>query len=293
MEVIPIAFDSMGVRSMATLVKAGNFSLFIDPGVALGPKRYGLPPHPIELEAERRFWEKVKEEASKCDAVVITHYHYDHHNPRDVNFLKGKTLLTKHPTQKINQSQRERAAFFLSKVKDACKVEYADGKEFEFEGVCVKFSEPVFHGTSSRLGYVVEVLVDDGKEKFLHTSDVEGPSLKHQLEFMIESSAETVFVDGPMTYMLGYRYSQASLEASINNLIELIERTNVIDLVLDHHLTRDLKWRETMSPVFQRGEESGVNVCSAAEYAGVEENLLEARRKELYEKGFDFRSPTL
>ena len=292
MEVKPVAFDSMGVRSMATLVKVKDFSLFIDPGVALGPKRYGLPPHPVELEAERRFWEEVKEKASKCEVIAITHYHYDHHNPRDVDFLRGKTLLVKHPSQKINQSQRKRAAFFLSKVEKFCKVEYADGREFEFDGVSLAFSQPVFHGTNSRLGYVVEVLVDDGKERFLHTSDVEGPSLKHQLEFMIESDAETVFVDGPMTYMLGYRYSQASLEASVNNLIELIERTGVKNLILDHHLTRDLKWREAMSPVFERGEESGVKVCSAAEYAGVEENLLEARRKELYEK-FGSRSATL
>ena len=291
MDIIPVAFDSMGVRSMATLVKSGDFSIFIDPGVALGPKRYGLPPHPVELEAERYFWERVKENASRCDVIVITHYHYDHHNPRDVSFLKGKTLLIKHPAEKINQSQRKRAAFFLSKIKGS-KVEYADGRTFEFDDVMVKFSEPVFHGTNSRLGYVVEVLVDDGRESFLHTSDVEGPSLKHQLEFMLESSAETVFVDGPMTYMLGYRYSASSLEASINNLRELMSRTDLKTLVLDHHLTRDLKWRDAMSRVFESGEEFGVKVCSAAEFRGLKDCLLEAMRKELYEGKveFDFRS---
>ena len=283
MEIIPVAFDSFGVRSMATLVNS-KVSIFIDPGVALGPKRYGLPPHPVELEAEKRFWQEVKEKAKNCEVVVITHYHYDHHNPGDIDFLRGKTLLVKHPTKNINLSQKKRASYFLSQVEKICSVEYCDGKTFEFDGVSISFSKPVFHGTNSKLGYVVEVLVDDGKEKFLHTSDVEGPSLRTQLEFMLESNAETVFVDGPMVYMLGYRYSSASLEASVNNLIELIDKTEVKNLILDHHLARDLNWRDKVSKVIEAGKEAGVNVCSAANFAGIEENLLEAKRKELYEK---------
>ncbi len=282
MEVIPVAFDSMGVRSMATCLKS-KISVFIDPGVALGPKRYGLPPHKLEIEEMKKAWERVKEFAEKCDVVVVTHYHYDHHNPKDVEFLRGKTLIVKHPEKNINKSQKNRAAFFLSQVKSICRVEYADGKDFEFDDVSLKFSKPVFHGTNDRLGYVVEVFVDDGKNSFLHTSDVEGPSLKEQLEFMLESNAETVFVDGPMTYMLGYRYSVESLKASIKNLQKLIEKTDIKNLILDHHLTRDLKWREAMKEVFRAGEDVGVNICSAAEFAGLEEKLLEARRKELYE----------
>ncbi|RUM34614.1 MAG: hypothetical protein DSY33_01705 [Archaeoglobus sp.] len=283
MEIVPVAFDSFGVRSMATFIKSET-SIFIDPGVALGPKRYGLPPHPLEFEAEKKFWHRVKEKVRACEVIVITHYHYDHYNPRDIEFLKGKTLLVKHPTENINRSQKRRASYFLSQINSICNVEYADGKTFEFNGVNLKFSNPVFHGTSSKLGYVVEVLVDDGNEKFLFSSDVEGPSLKNQLEFMIKSNAETVFIDGPMTYMLGYRYSSASLEASINNLIELIRRTDVKKLVLDHHLLRDLEWRKKVSKVIETGKDAGVCVCSAAEFAGYEENLLEARRKELYKE---------
>ena len=49
--------DSMGIRSMATLVEVGDEKIFIDASAALGPYRYGLPPHPLELEAlEKEFW---------------------------------------------------------------------------------------------------------------------------------------------------------------------------------------------------------------------------------------------
>jgi len=99
---------------------------------------------------------------------------------------------------------------------------------------------------------------------------------------MLEKSAEVVFIDGPMTYMLGYRFSQKSFESSIENLRRLIAETDIKTLILDHHLTRDLKWRERMQEVFRAGEEAGVKVESAAEFAGVEEELLEARRAELY-----------
>jgi hypothetical protein len=99
---------------------------------------------------------------------------------------------------------------------------------------------------------------------------------------MIECDADVVFIDGPMTYMLGYRYSEKLFQESLNNLAQLMEKTNLKRLVIDHHLTRDLKWKNKMDTIFKKGEEHGVNIQSAAEFAGMKEDLLEARRKELY-----------
>ena len=48
----------MGVRSLAT--KVGK--LLIDPAAALGPKRYSLPPHPLELSALKSSLKKINEE---------------------------------------------------------------------------------------------------------------------------------------------------------------------------------------------------------------------------------------
>ncbi|MET1124443.1 MAG: hypothetical protein ABWW66_04155 [Archaeoglobaceae archaeon] len=285
MKIRPIAFDSMGVRSMATLVES-DVGIFIDPGVSLAPSRYGLPPHEVEIKRMREKWEEIKEEVRKCDVAVITHYHYDHHNPNDVGIFEGKKLLIKHPKEKINRSQFGRAAYFLEKLKDVnVEVDYCDGKSYEFGNTYLEVSKPVFHGADSRLGFVVEVYVESGDNSFLFSSDVEGPNNEDQLSFMLEKSAKVVFVDGPMTYMLGYRFSRKAFEASVENLKRLVESTDVKKLVLDHHLARDLKWRERMSEVFSFAAQHGVEVLSAAEFAGVEEELLEARRKELYGKG--------
>lgn len=285
MEIIPLAFDSMGARSMCTYVETEEVRIIIDPGVALGPKRHGLPPHPLEYRRRDELWEKVKKYATLADIVVITHYHYDHHDPSEPEIYRDKVVLLKHPKEKINFSQKKRSAFFIKQLEEIPRsIDFADGKSYEFGNTILKFSQPVFHGTSDKLGYVIEVFVDDGKGSFLYSSDVEGPTQKHQLDFMLECNAEIVFIDGPMTYMLGYRFSGKSFEESLNNLIALIERTDIKKLVLDHHLTRDLHWVEKMSAVFEKGEEHGVKVTSAAKFAGLKEELLEAHRKDLYKK---------
>ena len=283
MKIVPVAFDSFGARSMATFVLTKKLGIMIDPSVALGPRRYGLPPHEKEVRRKEKLWERIKRYAEKANIIVVTHYHYDHHNPHEVEIFKNKTVLIKDPENKINRSQRGRSAFFLSQIEGVAReIIVADGKDFEFEGVALKFSQPVPHGTNDRLGYVLEVLVEE-KRRFLFTSDVEGLSLEEQLKEASRFDPDVVFADGPMTYMLNYRFSKKSLEKSIENLSKLMENTGVKKLVIDHHLTRDLKWRERMVEVFERGEEFGVKVMSAAEFAGIKENLLEARRKELYE----------
>lgn len=280
-KVVPIAFDSMGARSMATYVETRDVRIFIDPSVALGPKRYGLPPHKIELERKERLWNRIREYVIRSDLVVVTHYHYDHHNPNEVEILRGKRIFVKHPEEKINYSQKGRARRFLGMLKGIAEIEYADGKSVEIGNTIIEFSPPVPHGTDSKLGYVVMVLVDDGNERFIYTSDVEGASLEEQIAWLKEKDAETVFMDGPMTYMLGYRFSERSFKKSMENVSSLMAGS-LETVVLDHHLTRDLEWRDRIAEVIKSGEEYGVKVMSAAAYAGLKEELLEARRKELY-----------
>ncbi|MFP4557992.1 MAG: hypothetical protein ACLFO6_00715 [Archaeoglobaceae archaeon] len=284
MQITPLAFDSFGARSMCTFVGTDDVKVIIDPAVALGPKRYNLSPHPLELQKKGELWEKIKEYTAKSEVAVFTHYHYDHHNPDEPEMLNGKKVLAKHTTQKINKSQMNRGKYFLKQLGYTESVEFADGRSYQFGDTIIVVSPPVFHGTSEKLGYVIEVLIDDGEQRFLYSSDVEGPSIPAQIDFMIESDPHVVIIDGPMTYMLGFRYSQKALQESVNNLKKLIDNTEVKNLVLDHHLTRDLNWREKINEVISKGEDAGVEVQSAAEFAGIKENLLEARRKELYQK---------
>ncbi len=280
--IIPVAFDSMGVRSMATFIETEDIRIFIDPGVALGPRRYGLPPHPAEFRKMDEMWDSVENLSKKADVFVITHYHYDHHSPDKAELFEEKTVFIKDPVNRINHSQKKRAGIFLSLIRDKSEIVIADGQKIEIGNTLIEFSPPVPHGTDSRLGYVVMIYIEE-KGSFLFTSDVEGASLDEQIRWIAERDAETVFVDGPMTYMLGYRYSVKSLEKSIENLVDIMSN-RIRNLILDHHLTRDINWREKVVRVFKAGEDLGVDVLSAAEFAGEKELLLEALRKELYEK---------
>ena len=282
-----LAFDSMGTRSMCTLVEADDARIIIDPGAALGPWRYGLKPHPIELERLREHKRAIEREASEADLIIITHYHYDHF-PRpgeDIGWLRGKRILLKDPERMINFSQRTRAGIFLERLRrlDA-RVEVADSRELRIGGCRVRFSSPVEHGDDPRLGYVVEVLIVDRGEKLIHSSDVEGFVSRDQVKFILDNRPDILVCDGPMTYMLGYRLGDNVLRESIKNMSEIIGGGFLQEMILDHHLLRDLEWRDRVRPVMDWADTCGVRVCTAAAYMGFNENLLEANRKKLYEE---------
>jgi hypothetical protein len=285
MKIIPLAFDSFGVRSMATCVETPDVRITIDPGVALGPYRYGLPPHRLELQRESELWESVKAHANRSEVLVITHYHYDHHDPSYPELYDKKTVYIKHPRENINKSQQGRSSYFLEVLgKTPNKIETADGKEFAFGKTKIRFSQPVFHGISPKLGYVLETCVEYKREKFIHTSDVQGPSVEAQAAFILSEKPNFIIVDGPMTYMLGYRYPQKSVDSSVANLIKIMEETPAETIVMEHHFLRDLKYKERIAKVYEVAKEKKVKVITAAEFLGREQDMLEARRSELYKK---------
>ncbi len=265
---------------MATVVETKDIKIFIDPSVALGPRRYGLPPHEKEIEKMHELAKVIEEEAMDSDVIVITHYHYDHFDlghKISLEVYRGKFLLIKHPTENINRSQKvERAPAFLRSVEGLPKkIDLADGKDFTFGSTRIRFSNAVPHGTNTRLGYVLEVLVESGDERLLFSSDVEGPALDEQAQFILQCDPHVAIIDGPMTYMLGFRYSVKSLEESENNLIRILELPSLEELIIDHHLCRELEFRDRLSNIASRFK-------TAAEASGKKNNLLEARRKELY-----------
>lgn len=285
MKVRPLAFDSLGTRSMSTLIETQEATILIDPGAALGPKRFGLPPHPVEYQKLREHKELISREASEADLIIVTHYHYDH-VPRpseDVGWLRKAKLLIKDPNHMINYSQRNRSRLFLQQLQRVeAKVEVADGREIKLGGCRIKFSKPVQHGNDSRLGYVLEVMVEENGERVLHTSDVEGLVNDAQLGFILSNPPQTLICDGPMTYMLGANFTEKDLDISIRNLSKIIAETGVETVILDHHLTRDGMWRERLGRLFEFAGEFNARVQTAASFLGVREEMLESMRKKLY-----------
>lgn len=285
MKIVPLAFESLGVRSMATFIETDDVKILIDPGASLAPLRYGLAPHFLEWQRLEELWEVIKKYAKTAEILVVTHYHYDHHDPECPELYKNKTVFVKHPNENINISQRGRAAFFLETIRGMPKkLEIADGKDFQFGNTLIKFSKAVCHGTNPRLGYVTEVSIKSNSEKFLYTSDVEGPTLEEQINFIFEENPDIMFVDGPMTYMLGYRFSFRSLEATNKNLVKAIMKTKVHTLVLEHHFLRELDYKMRIKPVYDAAKKRNVKVVTAAEFCGKKNEMLEALRKELYAK---------
>src|SRR5436309_3401591 len=66
--VIPLAAESLGVRSMATYVEAGDLGILIDPGATLAPARWGLPPADAEWQALRRANDRISAYAGRAGA---------------------------------------------------------------------------------------------------------------------------------------------------------------------------------------------------------------------------------
>lgn len=277
MKVEPVASDSLGVRSLATYVETKDCKIFIDPSAELGPLRYGLPPSQTELNALAEFREIIREKAEKCDILVISHYHYDHHDP-DETFYEGKTVYAKDRQKNINLSQQGRGEVFENNVKDACNLIYCDGKSFEIGKTRIKFSEPFPHGSEkTKLGYVLMTTVEEDF-KLLHTSDVSGPIYDKAKDYIIKENPDLIIIDGPPTIFLGWRFSQKNLEDAKENLLKIISSIDC-EIVLDHHLLRDLRYKERLKKVYEKGD-----VKTVAEFLGKENNMLEAHRKELWEK---------
>lgn len=275
MKINPIAFDSLGTRSMATYVETGDLKILIDPAVALAPTRSGLPPHPIEVQRMEEHWREIKRFAYKSDVLIVTHYHFDHHNPSEPKIYEDKIVFLKNPLEKINRSQTMRAKEFLSNLGDLPEeIVYSDGSQHKLGTTKIRFSPPVPHGNNSRLGYVTEVLIDDGETKFLFTSDVLGPCTVDQTDFILECNPNILFVDGPMNF---------TTKEATANLKKIIAECNINTLVIDHHLLRDLNWKNKITEVFSAAE-GKTKILSAAEFTGRREDLLEANRRKLYEE---------
>jgi len=285
-EVRLIGFDSIGVRSMASAIYTDDISIFIDPAVSLAPWRFSLRPHPRELQQLEFVASEIYEAAKDVDIIILTHYHYDHHDPGKhvpIDIYKGKTVILKDPQNNINVSQRIRASRFIRLIKDkAKKIIIGDGREFTCGRTRILLSKPVPHGIDARLGYVTEVLIDNGEYRIIHTSDVEGPVTNDAVNFILRNKPNLIIVDGPPTYLVGQHFTEEIINKSVSNMAKIISYLNNVVVVADHHLLRDLTYRKFFDEVMRYSANTKARLMCAAEFMGIEPLLLEARRKELY-----------
>lgn len=294
-KVVPLAAESLGTRSMCTYVETSDVKVVLDAGVSLAPLRFRLPPHPREYEAIKASRRRIEEKASQADVVTISHYHFDHHTPSFIDWFnnwsspeiaqriyENKLVLLKNYKKDINFGQRRRGwVFAKTGGKHAKKLEVADGKAFKFGDTLLKFSEPVFHGLEdTSLGWVLTTTIECENEKMIFAPDVQGPMHDSTMKMIINERPQLLIIGGPPLYLAGFRVDETQIAEALEHLKELVMVVPLI--ILEHHLLRMENWREPVKGVFETAEKTRHKVVSAAEFLGMKDNLLEAKRKQLF-----------
>jgi len=278
MKILPLASDSLGVRSLATYVETSDAKILIDPSAALGPSRYGLPPHQLEIKALEKTKKTIAKRAVASEFLIISHYHYDHYDPLET-FYEDKTLYVKDYTKDINKSQHKRGKEFIEQIKQKSNIIFSDNSSYTIGDTTLCFSPPFFHGPPNiPLGYVIMTTIDTGDMKLLHSSDVQGPVAQDTTEYIIKQSPDILIMDGPPTLFLGWKFSKKHLDAAQENLTRIIQETHC-DVLLDHHLLRDPKYMERFPLPYSK---MGDKIKTFAEAQGKKNNMLEAQRKQLW-----------
>lgn len=289
MKVLPIAFDSFGVRSMATLVILKHMKIFIDPGVALGPVRYGLRPSKEEFKALEICRKNIMKFCKKCDIIIVTHYHYDHHPfPDDKEMYKcfyNKKLLIKDVFHDINLSGKKRGRIFLEHLEKHSEIIPADNNKFKLSNANIEFSPAVWHGeVGSRVGRVIMAYIKERRTSLLFGSDAQGLADKEALKFAIQKNPLLAIIDGYPTLFIGWRMSKKSFENSKQHVKMFLEKTSVQNIIIDHHILRDINYKEKMKDVFEVSKTLNKNMMTAAEFYKLKNLFLEAWRKDIHNK---------
>lgn len=291
-EITPLAAESMGSRSMCTKVVTPGLTIILDPSAALS-MRYGLEPHPLEYRQLEQSLRSIIEATRGADAVSISHYHYDHVRPGFTNFrynfssreelqrmFGGKMVLAKDNRENINASQRRRGFYFERDIGEATKdIRWADGQSFTFGTTTITYSPPLPHGPNAQeLGYVLATTVSCRDKRFLFVPDVQGPVDRGSLSYCRSVEPDVAIVGGPPTYLSQFR--ETYRQTALYSLVTLASEVPI--LAIDHHLMRSADWEAWIDPVKEAAARAGNRVLTMAELAGVDNNCMEAYRREQY-----------
>lgn len=277
MNVIPLAAESLGVRSMATFVQAGHLAILIDPGATLAPNRYGLPPADEEWEALRRANDRISAYASRADLVFVSHYHEDHFRS-DPSSYAGRLAVLKDPRRMVQGLQARRALELWRALEGRARIESADAWTRREARVRLEASTPLAHGLEGTpLGYVVALTVVDEaeRERFVFASDVQGPLSPVVAAWLERQRPTLLYLSGVPSYV-EREVGAGTVQRGIDNLSRIIDATGC-RVILDHHALRDARWRERCDTLFATGR-----VTTAAGHLGLAEAALESRRHQLW-----------
>jgi len=283
MQIEIIGAESLGVRSMCTVVKTKDRNIIIDPGIALGFKRYGLLPHPVQVTACEKIRKLIISSLKNTTDIVISHFHGDHHplanaNPyqlsvkKIINTCSGARFWTKGTKDlSINQSNRAKA---LSKHLGRT-LEVSEGTS---NGpLC--FSLPVPHGKQNGPGgNVMMTKVEEDGEIFVHASDIQMLN-DDAIDQILAWKPNIIVASGPPLYLQSLTLEKQ--EHALQRTLHLAKKVDT--LILDHHLLRSKEGEQWLDHVSSLTAPKHKVIC-AADFMGIPRNLLEAERVLWYKK---------
>ncbi len=279
MELEIIGAESLGVRSLCCLISLPDRRIVIDPGVALGYRRHGLLPHPLQVAVGRRVRERILAVLEDATDVVFSHFHGDHVPLADANpyQLSIEALPSRFgELQCWSKSDDDLSAVMSKRFGDLEEVSgenmlVAEGRS---EGP-LSFSRAVPHGARDNRGTLMMTRIEMSDGVFVHASDIQllnDPTV----DKVISWQPDIVLAAGPPLYL--DRLGDVELERAWNNAVRLAQSIDVV--ILEHHLMRSAEgavWLDKLSDAVGR------KVYCAADFMGVPRQFLEAERVQLYE----------
>ncbi len=279
MELEIIGAESLGVRSLCCLIALPDRSIVIDPGVALGYRRHGLLPHPLQVAVGRRVRERIRAVLDDATDVVFSHFHGDHVPLADANpyQLSIEALPSRFgELQCWSKSDEDLSGVMSKRFGDLAELlgenmQVAEGRS---EGP-LSFSRAVPHGARDNRGTLMMTRIEMGNGVFVHASDIQLLD-DATVDKVISWQPTIVLAAGPPLYL--DRLSDAEIERAWNNAVRLAQGIDVV--ILEHHLMRSAEgaiWLDKLADAVGR------KMYCAADFMGRPRQFLEAERTQLYE----------
>lgn len=279
MELEIIGAESLGVRSLCCLIALPDRRVVIDPGVALGYRRHGLLPHPLQVAAGHKVRERILSVLDDATDVVFSHFHGDHVPLADANpyQLSIEALPSRFgELQCWSKSDEDLSAVMSKRFGDLAELlgesmQVAEGRS---EGP-LSFSRAVPHGARDNRGTLMMTRIEMGDGVFVHASDIQLLD-DATVDSVISWQPDIVLAAGPPLYL--DRLSEAEVERAWNNAVRLAQSIDVV--ILEHHLMRSAEgaiWLDKLADTVGR------KVYCAADFMGQPRRFLEAERAQLYE----------
>jgi len=280
MELEIIGAESLGVRSLCCVISLPDRRIVIDPGVALGYRRHGLLPHPLQVAVGSRVRERILRALDDATDVVFSHFHGDHVPLADANpYQLSIDALPQRfgELQCWSKSDEDLSTVMSKRFDDLAELsgENTQVAEGRSEGP-LSFSPAVPHGARDNRGTLMMTRIEMSDGVFVHASDIQLLD-DATVDKVIRWQPDIVLAAGPPLYL--DRLSDAEIERAWNNAVRLARSIDVV--VLEHHLMRSSEgavWLDKLADTVGR------KVYCAADFMGLPRQLFEAERAQLYEE---------